>query len=369
MRYAHAGLLSLLCVFAPAESTRCADYTLVTPAEKTKLAELVKTNTSARIEFEKLKNQADAALKRASAPVQKLQLDGSGGDAGRKESLSALRDMPGLYALAYTNLVTGESKYADKAREYILAWAKTHQPNGNPYNETHLEPLILAYDLTRSTFNEEDRKTTDAYLRKLIAANAAGLPYSNSWQSHRIKIVGLAAFVLNDAGLLERAIVAFKNQLVNSLNVDGSAVDYHEHDALRYQINTIEPLLAFAVAAHKHGMDLYEFSPPGGASLRKAVRFLLPYCSGEKEHEEFVHSKKPGDLQTVAYGEAAFTAGTNFRPAQAFKTLTLAAYFDEAALSPVISKIIDKPEGTLASWVMVQNAARPSLPKPAAPKK
>ncbi len=92
----------------------------------------------------------------------------------------------------------------------------------------------------------------------------------------------------------------------------------------------------------------------------------MPYCSGEKEHEEFVHSKKISDLQTVAYGEAAFTAGTNFRPAQAFKTLTLAAYFDEAALAPIISKIVDKPEGTLASWIMVLNAARPILPKPVA---
>lgn len=356
--------LLLFCVSTAGLSPHAAEYALITDAEKSRLIELVKTNLSAKIEFEKLKAQADAGLKHDPRPIKSIQTEGRlNGDPEKSATQAALKDMALLQSFGYAYLVTGETKYADKAREYILAWAKANEPSGNPINETNLEPLIVSYDLTRKTFDDAGRKTVDGYLRRLFDAELGAEPRSNNWQSHRLKIMGLAAYVLNDSTLINTAVEGFKRQIEVNLRPDGSSTDLHDRDALHYHVYDVEPLLALAIAASKHGINLYDYTSESGAALRKSVRFLIPYCTGELQHEEFVHSKVKFDQVRASNGQEDYQAGHLFKPEQGFKALTLAAYFDDA-VNPAIAQLVDKPEGTLASWVMVLNAARvPDLKK------
>lgn len=182
---------------------------LVTPAERARLIGLTQHNAAAKAEFAKLKEMADAALATTPSPIIKLQTEGKlAGDPAKVATQTALRDMHALAVLGYAYEITGEAIYAAKARAFIVAWAEVNQPTGNPIDETNLEPLLVAYDQTRDTFSREARATADAYLRKLIQAEWGARQSKNNWQSHRLKIAGLASYVLEDDALIARAIGA-----------------------------------------------------------------------------------------------------------------------------------------------------------------
>ena len=268
--------------------------------------------------------------------------------------------MRALAVLGYAYEITGEAKYAEKTREFIVAWAETNQPTGDPIDETYLEPLLVAYDQTRDTFSRETRETADAYLRKIIRAEQGARQVINNWQSHRVKIVGLAAYVLKDDILIAQAIKGFKDQIAANLKPDGSSYDFHERDALHYHVYDLEPLLTLAIAAHNNGLNLYDFPGKDGASLRRSVQFLIPYCIGEKEHHEFVHSNVEFDRKRAANGEKGYQTGHLFRPEEGFNALSLAAYLDES-VDPVVARLAGQNTNLMGTWTLILvQASRPN---------
>jgi len=347
-----AAMLALLTVQISA--AQCA---LLTTAERGRLIGLTRDNPVARDEFHRLIAEADSALEDSPNPIRRIQTEGKlAGDPVKIATAAALGDMRKLEALGYAYAIRGEPKYAAKARAFILAWATTNQPTGDPIDETNLEPLIVAYDLTLATFQNDARKGVDAYLRRLIQAERNARQVTNNWQSHRLKIEGLAAYVLGDDDLIKMAVEGFKKQIGQNLRPDGSSLDFVERDALHYHVYDLEPLLALAIASHKHGLNLYDYTSPSGASLRKSVHFLVPYCTGEKQHREFVNSTVRFDRERAANGEKGYQIGHLFRPEEGLKALSLAAYFDET-VDPVVREISVQNRNLMVSWILLLDSA------------
>jgi hypothetical protein len=351
------GLLGFLCLLwtgAPVHATDCA---LITPAEKSRLIKLVTTDAAAKSAFKMLYAAANAALSHRPNPIRTILTEGKLAGADVKVTTTrALKDMDALYALGYVYALTGEPKYAAKVRDYVLAWAGTNIPTGDPIDETNLEPLIVAYDLTRSTFSDADRDAADAYLRKLIAAEWGADQRITNWQSHRVKITGLAAYVLNDEALIARSIDGFKRQIAVNLEPDGSSYDFHERDALHYHVYDLEPLLALAIAARKHGLELYDYTAENQASLHKSVDFLIPYCTGEKKHAEYVHTKIEFDRQRAANGQPEFRIGHLFEPSEGYLALCLAAHFDPS-INRVLAQMDVNSDKIKTNWQLILKAA------------
>jgi hypothetical protein len=333
-----------------------ADQALFTPADRARLVRAISQNRGSAAEFAWLKGQADEGLSARPHPIRKIQTQHKlAGDPDKLATQRALRDMDVLFALGYAYDVTGDDRYAAQARTFILAWAKTNVPTGEPIDETNLEPLLVAYDLTRAAFPPDERAEADRYLRALIAAEWGARQLENNWQSHRLKIVGLAAYALGDQALIDRALAGFRRQIGVNLKADGSSVDFQLRDALHYHVYDLEPLLTLAIAAQKHGLDLYDYTA-GGASLRNSVRWLLPYCTGEKQHAEFVHSTVAFDRARGANGQKDYESGHLYEPKEALRTLCLAAYFDPA-VNPVIARLAAGKRDPKPAWVLLLNAA------------
>ena len=273
-----------------------------------------------------------------------------------------------MEALAWASVVTGKAEYASKAREYLLAWARTNQPEGNPINETKLEPLFVADDLVGSGFTPDDRKTVDDYLRAIAAAEersgAQGKATShNNWHSHRIKIVGLIGYVLHDAPLIAWASDAYHRQIATNLKPDGSSFDFHERDALHYHLYDIEPLLALAEAAKQNdGADWFHEKSSEGTSLAQSVAWVIPFATGEKTHGEFVHSRVAFDRKRAQAGEAGYAAGTPFDPRTARAVFEAATAWEPDTYRPLALRLLAPPDKTPAlrfgSWRMVVQEAR-----------
>jgi hypothetical protein len=86
------------------------------------------------------------------------------------------------------------------------------------------------------------------------------------------------------------------------------------------------------------------------------VHFLVPYCTGEKQHHEFVNSTVRFDRERAANGEKGYQIGHLFRPEEGLKALSLAAYFDET-VDPVVREISVQNRNLMVSWILLLDSA------------
>jgi len=362
-RLTNARWLSVLVAVSVLGSARAEFATSLTTTQRAKLIHLVQTDADAAKLFKRIQSLAESALGEPPQPSRQIATAGRlAADPAKVESRSALEDMKKVEALGFAYVVASNTACGDAARRIVLGWARTYEPSGSPIDETKLEPLFVAYGLTSGMFSAEDKHLVEKWLRAIAAqqlssVRVGSVTASNNWNSHRLKIVGLVGFLLEDRALIERAMNGFKQQIADNLRPDGASLDFHERDALHYHCYTLEPLLTLAVAAHQTGSNCYDYQASGGASLRQAVNFLVPFCDGSATHAEWVNSSVPFDSQRAAAGESKFSIGANFEPRDALRVLRLAAFFDPG-LEPLVARLANRRAAVkFAVWQSVLNEA------------
>lgn len=272
---------------------------------------------------------AQAAARRPPHPLVRVHTEGTLPHHGSyDESQQAKTDWPAMFSLALSYRATHDAADLQALSTYLTAWLGTYQVSFDPIDETSLDNVIYALDLTQTDLSPALRGQAQQFLRQLAegylrprTANKA--TDRNNWQSHRVKIGTLAAFALGDDRLIAAARTAFETQLKTNIEPDGSTIDFHLRDALHYQTYDLEPLLVAALAARQHGQDWFSLD---GHALGRALSFLAPYARGEQVHQEFVHS-------TVAFDAARRQAGMSgfsgpWEPQKAALTYALAAALD-----------------------------------------
>ena len=149
-----------LCFFLGGGLALSASTLSLTAPQRTELAALVGSDPEAARLFRALRRKANASTNAPGQPIATLSAAGRlDGDPLRQATRASLEDMPRLHALGWVFAVTSHSNYAAAARRIILRWAGVNQPTGQPIDETKLEPLLVACDLTRSTFSATEWKT------------------------------------------------------------------------------------------------------------------------------------------------------------------------------------------------------------------
>jgi hypothetical protein len=334
----HAGTVSLL------------------PDEITQLRGLVATNAAAARQFSGIQRAALAALADAPDPIVKVVTEGHlDKDPLKIRTEASLEDMSKIESLGWAWAVTGDSRYSAKAREFILAWARVNQPDGDAINETQFEPLIVAYDLLRGTFSEMERQTVDDWLRhkaNVLWADHRGL--SENWYSHRLKIVGLIGWTIGDQSLIAKTVRGFHQQINRNFKPDGASTDFYLRDALHYHLYDVEPLLSLARAAQRNDQDFFNYAATNGASLRSGVDFIVPFATGEKTHIEFVKSRVSFDRKRAQSGQREYQPHA-WRPVDAIRTFSAAAWF-RPEYGVLAARLAGHPDETFFNWQMVLNA-------------
>jgi Alginate lyase len=350
--------LAVLVVWVFATRTTAQSISL-TKEQCGKLIQIVQSDPEAGRLFGKIRRAADEALGAEPNPIIKIQTEGKlPADPLKIATLKSLADMPRLDALAYGFAVDGKAEYASKAKQFILAWAAVNHSTGDPIDDTNLEPLLVCYDMTRSTFTPDDCAVVDTYLRIVATKEqSTGNNHYNNWNSHRLKIVGMIALLLQDKPLIDKMQAAYREQIDHNIYSDGSTYDFHERDALHYHIYDLTPLLTLAIAARNNGIDLYSYVGTQGGSLPKAMAFLLPYAQGTVQHGEFAHSKVSFDKKRADAGDSHFKAGTPFEPTEALSAVERAEEFDPSLL-PLVIQLSRSDAKKYPNWQTVLNAAR-----------
>ena len=328
-------LLSLLVAAATATAADLPDTTRITLSERhiAALKQTLNNEGAAAAAFASVQKMADRALSEAPQPVKKIVSEGRlHTDPERIRSLAARRDLFKIEALGYCYALTGKPAYGVNARELILAWVRVYESDGNPINETEFVRLMKGYDLTRGLFSADERGQTDRWLLRMAEKERTEIrPDSsaarNNHMSHRLKIAGHVAFLLPDAALRRWVADEYSRHLGRNLDADGTTFDFHQRDALHYHVYDLLPLVELAIAADKNGAAFYRKQTANGATLDKAIAFLIPYIEGKKSHREFVRSIVKFDRERSDAGDPSIRVGALWKPAEARRLFDLAGYF------------------------------------------
>jgi len=336
-------------------------------AEIMKLKGLVKKDAEAAEHWVNLLKDADNALATTPNPADTILTEGIlQGDSRKIKTWKSLDDMQKVYALAFAFKITDEQKYLIKTSEFLLAWSKRNKPQGNPINDTNLDKIIFAYDLVKDDLTTDISLATSLWLMRVglqeltsfkKSNDRGSLTYMNNWNSHRIKEVAEVAWAIDNDSLKNWAISAYKIQIAQNLNADGSSYDFHERDALHYHVYDVDPLMVAATIMYRDKrFNAYEYKAETGSSLKGSVDWLVPFFTGEKTHAEWVNSKSAFDKKRAANGEKGYIAGTLFKPEEAKTSIALAAYWDKGLLA--IYQQQAKTKSKYPTWQFVLNEVK-----------
>lgn len=327
------------------------------------LKKLAATNVSAKARLSEWQRVADQSLTSTPNPIDTIHTEGRlKGDPQKTATSESLRDMHKMYALALTYRISGDKKYFTKAAEFLSAWARKNSPNGDPIDDTNLDPAVETYDFIKADLSADDNKLISSWLAATAQAEMDKIKRhkgtaTNNWHSHRLKEVGEIGFAIGDKKYQQWAIDGLKEQIAKNLLPDGSSIDFKLRDALHYHVYDLEPLLKLSIILKRAtGVDYYNYVSPEQTSIRKSVEWLLPYLNGQKTHGEFVNSTVSFDKKRAKNGEKDYVAGTLFNPKNGLHTLLLAEYF-----FPDVMGLIQKLSGSTeaySNWQLVLNKVR-----------
>ena len=272
---------------------------------------------------------------RTPYPVKRIHLEGTLPHQGIwDESIKAIKDWNWMQAFGFAYRVTGDARYVAAMEKFLPAWLDVYEVSFNPIDETSLDQIIVGYDMTREGISPATQQKMDKFLRtvaegyldridKQVAAHKVD---DANWQSHRIKLIVLAAYSLGDPALIERAHEAFEHHIALNIHPDGSVVDFTKRDALHYVVYDLLPLCSAVLAAKEHGQDWFHARPGAGSSVAAGMDWLTPYATGEKTHEEFVHSSIKFDAERAAAGMKGYSGP--WEPASSIGLYQLGAMID-----------------------------------------
>jgi hypothetical protein len=231
------------------------------------------------------------------------------------ESLEAKKDLPVMLDAALAWHAGAGKPYLELSKRYLNAWVTTYQPNLNPIDETDFDALIDTYAIIAPELDAPSNAAARQFLSNWAKAYIADIDahkpdsqpapsinWRNNWQSHRVKLVVMMAFALDDPDLIAAAGRIFRAQVDINIHGDGEVLDFAQRDAMHYVIYDLGPLTRAALAARARGEDWYNYQAPGGGSIAKGYAWLRPYAAGEKPHEEFKNSTVKFDAQRAEAG-------------------------------------------------------------------
>ncbi|WP_233865983.1 alginate lyase family protein [Paraburkholderia adhaesiva] len=270
------------------------------------------------------------------------------------QSVEAAKELDLMRDAALAWRATSDERFLKLVDRFLAAWVATYQPSFNPIDETRFEGLILAYDMTASALPVKTRNATMAFLNRFASGYIAQVEaqprplkgtFANNWQSHRVKLIAMIAFTLDNRKMIATAQSLFVEHIGDNVAPDGSTLDFTERDALHYVAFDLQPLVTAALAARRHNRNWLTERATNGATLAKALDWLTPYATGEKTHEEFVRSTVPFDVRRREAGLPGFTGAWD--PKNAAELFHLAARLDGRFL-PVALKLAPTPPAWLA---------------------
>lgn len=261
--------------------------------------------------------------------------------------------------LGFAYYFTNDEKYAAKATEFLRVWFLNKDTYMNP-NLNHAQ-VIKGIDTGRGigiidvrgfadvidgigciershAWTEQDQKGLQSwfsqYLDWLLHSpngkdEAATVNNHASWYDLQAASI---AFFVQDTALARSIIEAVKTKRIQvQIQPDGSQpLELSRTLSWHYSVFNLQPLYTLAMMGNHVGVDLWDYQTTSGASLRKALEYVLPAAFNPPVWPyQQISALKPGELVDVLYQAAIHYHSTTYlQDAQQILGLDAATHID-----------------------------------------
>jgi hypothetical protein len=220
------------------------------------------------------------------------------------------------YGLALAAVATGEQRYAEVSREFIMAWVRTTEETANTCPDgggcqTSLvigrvaPAFIFAADLLHAVdaFPDADDAAFRTWLRDVILPAASERP--NNWGDTGAFLRVVVGDYLDDDEAFEDGLDLWFD-LFDLVETDGHIPPEVErgHSGLGYTQEALQYKIATAVVAGRRGIDLWTHENDNGVTLKDAIDYLAGYWDRRDEwpwHHRPQRRVAPGPAWEIAY--------------------------------------------------------------------
>lgn len=217
-------------------------------------------------------------------------------------------------ALALVYAIEKDKAYSDKAAEILVKYAQaypgphTDAITGGMLYQSLCEsvwviPLAQAYDLiyySRSLDDEQKRLVEDRLLRP-VAQGLKACGIGGNWGSWHLSAVGVVGLAIKDVGLVQYALESFKSQIAEQLGDDG----LWPESVHTYHFYPLSAFVYFAEACIRAGIDIYNWEPRPGKSLKAMftapLQYMYPSFRLPAINDGWYDSFLPLDLYEIAH--------------------------------------------------------------------
>lgn len=238
---------------------------------------------------------------------------------GHRAAVAALvDDSYAAYANALAFRLSGEKKYGEKAIYFLKAWAVKNKTYSGPDGALAMTRagcgLMIAAELMSDTelWNIQERNQFKTWVTNVYqkAGNSIRTRKNNWADWGRYASMLSASFTENKAAANEN-IRLIKSDLFDKIAPDGHMPEEVVRDGTGtwYTYFSLSPLTAAVwVAYNMTGENIFELESEGGASIKKAVDYILYYSINPTEWpwhnnpEGGTPHKWPGNLVEALYG-------------------------------------------------------------------
>jgi hypothetical protein len=323
---------SVLILLSVAVNAQITNIVILDSTEIQKLRVVLKQNSTAKNLYDSILVLSIESLKRIPQPVEKIHYEGLlENNPKRIKTTQSLEDIDAAVSLIYSIYGTDNDKFGDKIKDFVLAWATTFRPDGNPINENKLNALFWGYYLMQRRFNKNERETVEKWMLEIAEKemNREQTP-NNNWEAKRLKIIGTIGCILQNEELKNHSGEGLKKYIETAYFADGTSNDLLTRDALHYHISGLTPCISAFINLSKFDrrFDLFDFVSESGSSIKESVEYVLPFATGEKKREEWTNSKVKLDKERAAAGFKEYQPGKLFEPQKAFPMFEWACYYN-----------------------------------------
>jgi hypothetical protein len=219
---------------------------------------------------------ANGKLSSSPKPQQPLNISGTTG--------SFVDDTATAYGLALAYNVTGNLKYAQKSRDFIMAWVQTTKSTSNTCPDSgscqtsliigRVGPgFIFAAQLIKPSgaFSAADDQAFRTWLRNIILPTAS--TRNNNWGDAGTFLRVAVTDYLGDSAGFNAAIAKWKS-LVDLIASDGHIPEETRRGSsgINYTQEALDYKIAVALIAQRRGLDLWSYG-----RFKQAVDYVAPY--------------------------------------------------------------------------------------------
>jgi alginate lyase len=319
----------------------------------------VVTTVWARTAWQRTQARADAALSQIPHPANPQDDFRQRGDPSCADSsgwycglyLPGLRDGQATLALALAYVVSKRLAYAEKAKTFLLAWARHYNPPPPDSDIGHMvaEPVgfmikgFMAYDLVKGVFSQSEQAQFRGWAHLFVGRGkrmtdfsrdrpwVPQAPYGNSATWSRALALVAAAVV---GGPTFRQAMEWNwshttsggnsyswiDLIDGAMHGDGRMVEEDVRRSIFYGLFTLHPLMLIATVASNSGYthDLWRAVVPGGKGIYRAIVYYAPYLTngrawpaGYTEPSGRSHDSIISEYRAVMETAANFLPGSN----------------------------------------------------------